>query len=694
MGRRGRSILQGSLALAAALLLPQAHAAGGQSPAAWAARTGSNTGSGGGGAMQWMHQIDSLTTVLDHLQKLFKYGPYAPHVKDAPKTSEGRTPKGSAPSPGGDASTRACTYPAGYPRAGMPALADILETAAPIKALIIKEIPSHADAPAAPDLAKWSHDSLLRGLAVEAGPVLGAYLVKLPYALSARAANAIIRQMYIADMLDTDATPGCLYDYIEPDLPLKTLLNNASPGTGAVFPPAERPQISTTATGPSMLDTNFDDHNEILGPVSPVTARYTWPLLGAWANTPGDQGQPPHPLAITAVAVIDPTFYAADAAYQPIPMPYQGPIHRVTRTGLPGDTEHCREASESIAKECHGDIVAAVIGQRVRQFVGSDGVRILGGGALGRGLFYRGAQGDPTTSEPLYGNLDTFPIERVESGQSLFTVMSALAYAAGRPMGYRPQDGGVTLTDQVLDAASGVALPGVKPIAPLSPAPRVVDLSLGQSYLAATSEAASALCDDPFIRDTLERVRKAGIMAVVPSGNVDDDYRDLQLDLQDKGGRIVMVPGDCKGFQEVGGAELSIDGNTETAINDPQAIEPAQNDAYWEPFKTHILTTGDAFESSWKPLAVSGTSIAAPRLAATIAMMFAIDPALDTAQVDTLLRSKAITFQGTPDIRMVSAPAVWFKVMRMAMKQDLAALDNATATTIDGKAVSKQAPGS
>lgn len=674
-----QTILRVAFALSAGLLASQAQAgsapsagaqaAGALSRVGQAAKTGANAGASVGGAMQWMHQLDNLTTVLDHLHKLHKFGPYAQHTSD--------TPKGSDPPSNGHASIRTCSYPAGYPRVAMPGLSGSMDDTVRIKALIIKEIGSHADVPAAPDLAKWRQDSLQRGLTVEAGPVFGAYLVKLPYAVSERAATGIIRQMYMADMTDNGSTPGCRYDYIEPDVPMKTL-EDTKPPVDPVFPPAVRPRIATSDVGSKMLDTDFNQGNKIMGPISEITAHDLWPLLGAWANLPGKDGELPHPLATTAVAVIDPTFYSASPLKTPILVGYHGPITRVTSIGQPGDTKFCQKASQATAGECHGDVVAAVLGQGVRQFVDKNGIMVMGGGSLGRGLFYRGFPDSPPTAAPLYGNDDTFPLERIESGHGLFSVMSALAYAAGRPMGYREVDGHPALTDQLLDATTGKPLPGVKPIEPLSPAPRVVDLSMGDYELAPTPEAAAALCNDPLIQDAVHQLDQKGVIAVAASGNADEDYTDLLFKQQDKGGQIVVVPGDCKGFHEVGGAIPSSNGDQETAVNAPGAIEPGNKDAYWEPFKTHIVTADGPFEAKLQLLPVSGTSIAAPRFAGTIAMMLAIDPDLDPAQVDQLLRSKAITYPGTPDVRMVPPSVVWFKVMRMAIAKDKAKANTAT----------------
>lgn len=675
---RGQGVVRWVLASSAGLLALQAYAGSGASATAGAATSGLRSSANVGAAMDWLHKIDQLTTLLDHAQKLAKYGPYS--TKQATDTS-----KDSHPPAGGSASVRTCSYPAGYPRVGIPALADAMGTTAPIKSLIIKEIPSHADAPAAPDLSKWTRDSMQRGLSVEAGPVFGAYLVQLPRAVSELEAVGIIRQMYMADMLDTGSTPGCRYDYIVPNLPMKALTDTNPPPGGPTFPPPDAPQIATSAFGTTMLDTDFNEHNKIMGPISEITAHDLWPLLGAWANTPGDKGQPPHRLATTAVAVIDPTFDSGSDLSRPIPMTYQGPIERITKKGQPADPVLCQATDKVVAAECHGDIVAAVLGQNVSQSAQSDGNTVLAGGSLGRGLFYRGAPGDPTTANPLYGNPDPFPIERIESGSDLFTLASALAYAAGRPMGYREVDGVPSLTDQVLDGTSDTPLTGVRQVKPLSPAPRVIDVSLGDYILAPSEEESPALCNTPFMRDAIKLMHQKGIIAVAPSGNVDDDYRDLLFQQQDRGGRIVVVPAACDGFYEVGGMTVSDHGATEIAVNADGGIEPSRKDAYWEPFSTHIVTTSDPFGHHREMLAVSGTSVAAPRFAGTIAMMLAIDPALDPVQVDQLLKSKAVTFPGTPPLRVVPSFSVWSKVIRMGMAADLAALNPATGLATGGK---------
>ena len=648
-----------------------------------------NAGGSVGGAMQWARHVDHLTTLLDHLQRLWKYGPYSERndlpVKPAsspgdkglprptqPVVSTGLPPRSPQP---GSSSTRACTYPAGYPRVSSPTWADALGTTPRIQALIIKEIPSHADAPAAPDLDKWRRDSLQQGLTLEAGPVFGAYLVKLPRRVSGREATAIIRQMYIADMADSSATPGCLYDYVIPDLPMKTMAD-----TGPSFPPDNPPQVATSAYGSIMLDTGFSADNRILGSFSEITARDIWPLLGAWTNAAGAEGQPPHPLAATAIAVIDPTFYAVPNASHPIPVRYSDPIVRVTRDDEPGDTKMCQSSSSELASQCHGDIVAAVIGQDVRQFQDSTGTWVLGGGSLGRGLYYRGAPGDSTTSKPLFGAPEVFPIERIETAHDAFSTMAAVAYAAGRPMGYLKVGGTKMLTDNVLDTATGKTLPGVDRVTPLSSTPRVIDLSMGAYQLVPTQQAAAKLCSTPYYADAIDLLTQKGIVAVAPSGNVDDEYRDLQLDQQDSGGIITVIPGECPGVYEVGGADLVSEPNSESAVNASGAVVPARKDAYWERFKTHVMTTNSPFGEPLDMLPVRGTSVAAPQFAATIAMMLAIDPTLDPAGVDELLRAKTLTFEGSPKVRMVPAPVVWFKVMRMVMARNGEPLDPGSDT--------------
>ncbi|MDE2120221.1 MAG: hypothetical protein KGJ64_05985 [Betaproteobacteria bacterium] len=648
-----------------------------------------NAGGSASGAMQWARHVDHLTTLLDHLQRIWKYGPYSERndlpVKPAsspgdkglarptqPIVSTGLPPRSPQP---GSSSTRACTYPAGYPRVSSPTWADALGTTPRIQALIIKEIPSHADAPTAPDLDKWRRDSLQQGLTLEAGPVFGAYLVKLPRRVSDREATAIIRQMYIADMADSSATPGCLYDYVIPDLPMKTMAD-----TGPSFPPDNPPQVATSAYGSIMLDTGFSADNRILGSFSEITARDIWPLLGAWANTAGAEGQPPHPLAATALAVIDPTFYAVSAASRPIPVRYSGPIVRVTRDDEPGDTQMCQSTSSKLAWQCHGDIVAAVIGQDVRQFQDSTGTRVLGGGSLGRGLYYRGAPGDSTTSRPLFGAPDMFPIERIETAHDAFSTMAAVAYAAGRPMGYVKVGGTKMLTDNVVDTATGKTLPGVARVSPLSSTPRVIDLSVGAYQLVPTQQAAAKLCSTPYYADAIDLLTQKGIVAVAPSGNVDDEYRDLQLDQQDSGGIITVIPGECPDVYEVGGADLESNEDSERAVNDAGAVVPGRDDAYWERFETHVMTTNSPFEDPLEMLLVQGTSVAAPQFAATIAMMLAIDPTLDRAGVDELLRAKTVTFKGSPDVRMVPASVIWFKVMRRVMAKQGEPLDPGSDT--------------
>ena len=100
-----------------------------------------------------------------------------------------------------------------------------------IKSLIIKENRSTFENPEPPNLAKWSKDA---GFQFELlpGASMGAYLVKLPYAMPLFDVASVINRMLLADAKEPAETKlGCRYKYIEANLVFTKLKAETSDDT-------------------------------------------------------------------------------------------------------------------------------------------------------------------------------------------------------------------------------------------------------------------------------------------------------------------------------------------------------------------------------------------------------------------------------------------------------------------------------
>lgn len=629
------------LVLCAGLAAPAAHAGLDSS----LARLGDGTNRAGavGGAMQLGHQVDQLYTLLDHLHRLWKWGPYAEH-----KT---RTDTPTPPGDGGS-STRSCTYPAGYPRVPAPKDLPSSDNSTPIRALIIRDIGSRPSDPAPPDLGKWRGDAQGLDLRVAAGPVLGAYLLDLPTPMSRAQADQLIRHMYLADASQDGSATGCRYDYITVDEPVDDF---------GVMPPAP-PRLGIGASGNTSPITS-ETGSELV--VSPSIGRDVlsagWPMIGYWANTAVAPDPDPLPMRTVAIALIDSAFMPGSGS-NPVRTRYHGAVTLVNRTGRLADNELCKTSASVVQGHCHGDLVAAVLRQDVGRVV-SQGRTMLVGGILGSNLYYYGTADQPA-NEPLYGRRMVFPLERVQVEPDEFHLIAAMDYVAGRTFGYavRP-DKTLRLTDYITK--------NVTRIDPLSPRPRVLNISIGLATRYGKGLATS-LCKQPLMRKTLQLLDGADIIVVASSGNLNAPNIASALAASKlSGGKVESLPGDCSGVIEVGGSAVQpAPSGAPEIVPHPTSRIPRNPVSFWAPFTTSIAVDADG--KAPRLATLDGTSFSSPVVAGTIAVMLSIDPGLDREQLLDDLTEAAASAKTEPPVRLAPPAAAW----RLALQRRVAEVES------------------
>jgi serine protease len=194
---------------------------------------------------------------------------------------------------------------------------------------------------------------------------------------------------------------------------------------------------------------------------------------------------------------------------------------------------------------------------------------------------------------------------------------------------------GAALSDIVdgLRWAAGLAVPG----APVNPNPaRVIVLSYGgaESCNAASGDSATAAAARLYI-DTIEEVRQAGAMVVVAAGN-----------LRSAVGR----PASCTGA--FGVASLNREGYKATysnfgaqiALATPGGDGDTRSTCDAQLADSGIVSTGnlgDVLPGAAGYVAASGTSFAAPAVAAAAALMLSVNPALEVEQLEEGLKRSA-----------------------------------------------------
>ena len=227
-----------------------------------------------------------------------------------------------------------------------------------IKSLIIKENRSTFENPEPPNLAKWSKDA---GFQFELlpGASMGAYLVKLPYAMPLFDVASVINRMLLADAKEPAETKlGCRYKYIEANLVFTKL--KAEPSDDTYFKDQWNIQSST-----------------------PGSAKFNsaWGALREWTESG-------HKLAPITIAVIDDgiwrndnnsilniniasnnKFYLSDVSYLKGKSIFKGGY----------DDPYCSNELTTNT-DCHGEEVASILGAL------SNNVGIVG--ALGIGKNY------------------------------------------------------------------------------------------------------------------------------------------------------------------------------------------------------------------------------------------------------------------------------------------------------------------
>jgi serine protease len=194
---------------------------------------------------------------------------------------------------------------------------------------------------------------------------------------------------------------------------------------------------------------------------------------------------------------------------------------------------------------------------------------------------------------------------------------------------------GAALSDIVdgLRWAAGLPVPGV----PVNPNPaRIIVLSYGgaESCNAASSDSAIAAAARLYI-DTIEEVRRAGAMVVVAAGN-----------LRSAVGR----PASCTGA--FGVASLNREGykssysnfGPQIALATPGGDGDTRSTCDAQLADSGIVSTGnlgDVQPGAAGYVAASGTSFAAPAVAAAAALMLSVNPALDIEDVEQGLKRSA-----------------------------------------------------
>lgn len=663
------AIFQAALLLASTLLAAPAHA-GGESTLATLGRAAS-----AGNAVPWARQVDNLATLLDHLQRLWKHGPYAQHASapSAPASSAvatassptasasgrggaisrrprtGARPPGVPGSPGAGSSSRTCAYPAGYPRVPAPLQLPSSDNSASIRGLIVREIGSRSNAPAAPDLGKWRADALGLQLSVAAGPVFGAYLLELPYAMSPAQASALIGRMYFADT--RDAQRGCRYDYIVPDLPVEAF----------AFPPRQRPRIAFSVPGhtSTMIASEDSTFPRSVPSIAKGVIAQGWPLLGAWTHVGAAPGMPAQTMAQTPIAVLDFDFLPGSSP-NPTGVAYQGGVTYISRDGTAPVPDAKSRTSCALPDDvrsggCHGDRVSAVLAQDVHLENGPNG-DVLGGGILGTNLLYLGTASDPEVATPLLATSDVFPIERVQTSRTEYYMLASMAYAAGRRFGFRTSSQGRTYLTDFLG-------PAVRELAPLDPAPKVLDMSIG--VFASSAPPAPPECQRPMVRAVMKFIERKGIIVVAAAGNDSARYRAALADSQiSAGSQVQLVPRDCQGVLVADGAveKPGKAGGPPKYVKAPSALVASHSAVYWAPFGTAIGLDLNTDHASSRQL--EGTSFSAPVIAGTIAMMLSIDPGLSRDQVSRILDQASTLSLGSPPVTFVHPDRAWKLVMQ------------------------------